>query len=512
MKTRESLPENQINPPNELVNSLKNQLVCKQETIDRMSTQIKNLHAVIDGFKREKFAPKSEAIHPGQGTLFNEPEVLVTDKKSHEELSPVKGYKKRKARKKTLSDTIPREQKIIDLTPDQKICSCGCEMKKIGEDVSEKVEYIPQKVKVIQNIRPKYSCPKCKEKIVQEPAPKAIIQKSFASESLLAAIITAKYCDGLPLYRQESIWKRAGIELKRARMAHWMIKTAKELMPLYNLIKEHTFSWNVVHIDETVVQVLKEEGRSAASKSYAWIAARADEKPSVYFEYHPSRSGKIAAEILDAYSGYVLTDGYRAYDVAMADRYKKHCGCWDHCRREFFKAYEAAKKDPSSLAAYALHYIRILYLIERREKESSSSRRKIARSLYSKAVLDRLKSWMLRNIDKVPKTSNTGKALHYMYGQWDKLTRFLESGDVPISNERAENSIRPFVIGRKAWLFSDTVDGADASMCLYTIVETAKANGHEPFHYYTRILTKIPYCKTIEDYEALLPWNLNPEN
>ena len=200
-------------------------------------------------------------------------------------------------------------------------------MKKVGEDLSEKIEVIPQQIKVIQNIRPKYSCPKCKEKFVQSPANKAVISKSFASESLLAHIIIAKYVDGLPLYRQETIWKRSGIDLSRATMSHWMIKVSKELMPLANLIKEHTFSWKVVHIDETVVQVLKEQGKKPTSKSYAWVAARNDEKPSVYFEYHPSRSGKIASELLNEYPGYVVTDGYAAYDSAMTNRYHFHCGC-----------------------------------------------------------------------------------------------------------------------------------------------------------------------------------------
>ena len=506
MRVKVNTSQLEIDKLRKQIASLQQKILIKDDKIASQHEKIKSLSSILDQYKKHRFGSKSEAIHPGQGTLFNEPEASIEDQKTNAEIQ-VSGYKKKKSRKKTLSDSLPREKNVIDVSPEDKLCSCGCEMKKVGEDLSEKVEVIPRQIKIVQNIRPKYSCPKCKGKFAQSPAPKSIIPKSFSSESLLAHIITAKYVDGLPLYRQETIWTRAGIDLSRATMAHWVIKVAKELMPLANLIKEHTFAWKVVHLDETVVQVLKEKDRKPTSKSYAWVAARNDNKPSVYFEYHSSRSGKIASQLLDEYSGYVVTDGYAGYNSAMTNKYEFHCGCWDHCRREFFKAFKAVKEEPSSLAAYALHYIRILYGVERREKQSSAQRRYRARQLYSRGVLDHLYKWMIRNIDKVPKSSDTGKALHYMFNQWHKLINYLKDGNIPLSNERAENAIRPFVVGRKAWLFSDTPAGADASMCLYSIIETCKANGHEPFAYLSQILRQIPHCSSLEDYETLLPWN-----
>jgi len=467
------------------------------------------LGKMLDEYRKAKYKSKSEEFIE-QSPLFNEAEAAASDAAKLEEEIKVKEHTKRKGGRKPIPERYPRTRKEYDLSDSEKTCDCGHQMKKIGEEISEKIEIIPAKVEVIQHARFKYGCTACKSKIKIAKGPIHPIPKSFASPSFLANIATSKYVDGLPLHRQEAILKRMDLEIKRGTLARWMIELGKMLQPLVNLIIEHILSSKVVNADETKVQVLKEKGRAAKLLSYMWVMVRAnDDRPAVYFEYAPSRSAKVIAKILQDYQGYLVTDDYEAYNSFMQTNPHKHCACWDHARRYFFKAYEAADKSEDSFAAYALNLIRALYLVERKYKDKGKKQLFIARNLYSFSILASLRTWMDRIYSTVPPKSPLGKGLHYASENWSKLNRYLEDPDIPISNERAENAIRPFVIGRKAWLFSDTPAGADASANIYSLVESTKVSGLDPFDYLGIVIAQLPYCSTVEHYERLLPWNLS---
>jgi len=318
------------------------------------------------------------------------------------------------------------------------------------------------------------------------------------------------------LYRLESILARYGGQLNRSTMANWMIALAKQLQPLINLLREHQNNSHLIQIDETRVKVLKELGKSATSNKYMWVTLGGPPKqPSVLFEYDPSRSQTVPLRLLDGFEGWLQSDGYVVYDLASKKNNLLQLGCWDHARRKFKEAQAAqptAKKNAKpSKADMALNIINKLYRVERQNKESSIEKKYQQRQKLSIPLLNSLKVFLENNQHKVPKDSLTGSAMTYLKNQWSKLITYCSDGRLPISNIRAENAIRPFVIGRKAWLFSDTPAGARASATHYSLIETAKLNGLEPYAYLKQILTALPYAETVEDIEALLPWNIQKQ-
>lgn len=384
-------------------------------------------------------------------------------------------------------------------------------MKPIGDVTSEQLDIIPAVVQVLRHIRKKYACPCCKNRIRTAKMPKQMIPGGLPSSSLLAHIAVCKYADGLPLYRQENILKRAGLDLNRGSMSSWMIRVGESLQPLINLMRDDLLDSKIVHVDETTVQVLKEKGRKPQDKSYVWVQASGNgDPPIVLFDYDPSRSAKVAKNLLNGFAGNLMTDGYKVYDLVDNENPRiNHCSCWDHARRKFHDVIKGRKKDAApGLADEALWYIGRLYEVDRKEKNSSSTRRLLARNLYSKSILDHLHVWLIKVIDTVPPKSKLGDALNYLYNRWDKLCRFMDDGDIPLSNAKAENAIRPFVIGRKAWLFSDTPGGAEASCSIYSLIESAKANGLDPYQYLSLVIAKLPNMDSIEDYESLLPYRV----
>ena len=342
--------------------------------------------------------------------------------------------------------------------------------------------------------------------------PKHPIARAMGSISLMCFVIIAKYADGLPLYRQESILSRYGGEISRATLANWVIALAKQLQPLINLLREHQHSGTLIQADETRVQVLKEPGRSATSDKYMWVTLGGPPgEKSILFEYDPSRSQEVPLRLLDGFTGYLQADGYVGYNAVCRKNGIIQLGCWDHARRKFKDAQPKAKKGKNntpSKADKALSYINKLYMIERQIKTLSADGKYQQRQEKSIPVLNSLKDYLEKNQHKVPKNSLTGQAMTYLSNQWEKLIVYCTNGELSISNILAENAIRPFVIGRKAWLFSDTPAGAHASAIHYSLIETAKANGLEPYEYLNQVLTALPYADTVEKVEALLPWNI----
>ncbi len=342
--------------------------------------------------------------------------------------------------------------------------------------------------------------------------PKHPLVRSMGSINLIAHVIISKYADGLPLYRMEGILSRYGGDISRATQANRVIKLAHQLQPLINLMREQQVSGDIIQMDETLLKVLKEPGLKATSDKYMWVSRGGPPgQTSVLFEYDPSRKKKVSLRLLEDFSGYLQTDGYSGYNAVCIKNNATSAGCWEHARRKFREAQSTQPRDKKTQkpgkADMALAQINKLYRIEQTIKEVSVDEKLKVRQKESIPVLEKPGGWIDRNLDKVPKDSLTGKALTYVNNQWDKLVVYCEDGRLNISNVLAENAIRPFVVGRKAWLFSDTLKGAYASSVHYSLIETAKANHLEPYAYLVHVLNELPYADTVEKIEALLPWN-----
>lgn len=361
---------------------------------------------------------------------------------------------------------------------------------------------------MLRHVRIKYACRACEEGVQIAAMPPQPLPKSNASPGLLAYIATAKYQDALPLYRQEQVFKRLGLELPRNTLARWMVDMGTLLAPLTERMRVHLHGAELIHMDETTVQVNIEPGRSASSTSYMWVQRGGPPGGEVVlFDYDPSRSGQVPRRLLDGYGGILLTDGYEGYAQVVRDNTLTHAGCWAHARRKFVEAQKAQPKGKTGKADRALSTIAKLYRIEREAQGLPSAERQQHRVRYSQPVIDDLRQWLERSIEQVPPKSAIGKAVHYLNSQWHRLTRFLDDGRIPLHNNPAENAIRPFVVGRKNWLFSQTPRGAHASAAIYSVIETAKINGLEPYAYLLAVLKNLPAAGTDEAIDRLLPWH-----
>jgi len=333
----------------------------------------------------------------------------------------------------------------------------------------------------------------------------------MASPGLLAHITVSKYQDALPLYRQETILRRIGVDIPRATLANWMIRSGILVQPLINLLRDRLLDYDIIQMDETPVQVLKELGKRAQSKSYIWVQRGGPPaQPVVLYDYDPGRGAGVPKRLLEGFQGYLQTDGYDAYNAVVAVNGLAHVGCMAHARRKFNDAVKAQGTNKKRGKAHrGLALIRKLYRVEKqaRKQKLTADERYAWRQQHAQAVLEELRSWLHEALPQVPPTSVTGKALNYLHNEWSKLIRYLDDGRLEIDNNATENTIRPFVLGRKNWLFSTSVKGVKASANLYSLIETAKANGLEPYAYLRHVFTELPKAETVEAIEALLPGN-----
>jgi transposase len=418
--------------------------------------------------------------------------------------------RKRRGKRKPLPDHLPRIRKMIDLSDEEKVCQQHkVELEMIGEEIVEKLVVEPARAYVTQIVSVKYKCPCCDAGIFEaarEPDP---IPKSFASAGLLALIATQKYSDALPLFRQEHIFARAGIDLNRTTMARWMLKMGELAKPLLNLMHEDLLASPVLHMDETTVQVLGEPERPAETQSYMWCMARQGPEPIIYFQYYPTRSTAAALDLLQDYKGTLVCDGYKVYDSAGRKLQFTVAACMAHIRRKFWQAEKTAKKEAKKgtriMASEALAYIKRLYAIEEKFKDQPPDIILSSRKEYSIPILDEFYNWLKRMETSMLPSSPTGKAVRYALEQWPKALVFASDGKVPMDNNYLESHIRPFVIGRNNWIFSQSTAGAHASAALYSLVETTKANGTDPFDYLSLIFKELPRSLTMEKLETLLP-------
>jgi transposase len=487
-----------------------------EKEVDFLIEQIRLLRAQMYGKRSEKIVSE---YRDAEVPLFDMPEPEDVPGKE----ITVSSHTRKKRGRRPLPEDLPRVERVHDISEEEKVCACGEKLVRIGEEVSEKLDIVPARIQVIRDIRPKYACRKCEGMESDAPAVRiappapAILPKSIATPGLLAHILTAKFVDHMPFYRQEKQFERLGIELSRRNMCKWAIKVASACQPLLNLCKEEILEGYCINIDETVVQVLDEPGRDARTRSYMWIFQRGDpERPVLIYEYHPTRSGDVASRFLEDYRGYVQTDGYAGYDFLDMKSGVSHIGCWAHVRRKFHDIVKASgsNRKKAGSADAALGYIRKLYHLESVARKSMLGPEEIQRMREEQArpILSKFHDWLQKRSCHVPPKGLLGKAISYTLNQWDRLIGYVEDGRLSIDNNSAENAIRPFVIGRKNWLFAGTPEGAKASALLYSLIETAKANGLEPYSYLRHIFEKLPLSEKLADYEALLPWNLDPKN
>lgn len=510
--------------------TLLNRIAELEAQLAKKDEKILYLEAQFRLAQQKQFGQSAEGFD-AQGDLFDEVEELFESVERIEQVETQDiSYSRNKPKRKSLPKDLPREQIVHDIPESEKQCDCcGGELHKMGEDVSEKLDFIPAQVKVIEHIRPKYACRECEKTgtnnhIKQVRIPATPINKGIATSSLLSQIITSKYQYALPLHRQEAMFKQYGIELSRQTMSDWVLKSATLFEPLLQRFKQELLKQPVVHADETTVNVVN----SDKVKSYMWLYCTGTDSPVainkaknqlktnkenqgsipniVLYDYHNSRAASCVVNYLEGNSGYLQVDGYQAYAQTQATL----VGCWAHARRKFIETKQIqgnkAKAKKAGKADVVLSLIQKLYGIESKLKDKTADEKHEIRQQQAKPIIDKLHKWLEQNQPRLIGKTKLSEAVNYLVNQWQKLIVYLDDGQLNIDNNRAERAIKPFVIGRKNWMFSQTANGANASSALYSVIETAKANGLIPFDYIMKCLDEL--CQAEPDLESLLPWNI----
>ena len=492
-----------------------------QTEITTLKEEMALMQSQLDWLKKQMFGRKTEqssVIFEGGEQLSLMPDEKVVSEKDHEETITVPEHKRKKKRtfEEVMAD-LPVEKVIHDL--EDKTCDkCGAEMIEIGKEERDELVYTPAKFHIRRHIIKVYKCTKCgsaPEKdaeledieachIVKAYCPKPMIPGSYCSPELLAHIIYEKYGKAVPLHRQEKDLASKKIPLLKATMSNWVLTAAEQwCLPVVRKMTEQLLSSEVIHADETVIQVLHEEGRKATSESRMWVYCngRINDQSIVIFDYKPTRKGANAAEFLKGWSGYLVRDQFSGYHVL---KNVKHCGCWAHMRRRFVEAIPSNKKlHSTSVAVQAVERIKRIYHEEGLLKDCSADERYKERQKIIKPLIDEFFAWL----EPLPVSGKNklAEAIGYAKNEKAYLYTFLENGNVPIDNNRAENAIRPFAVGRKNRLFSNTARGAECSAALYSIVSTAQANGLDAEKYLTELFRQS--AGTI-----IMPWEEEKEN
>lgn len=464
-------------------------------------------------FEDEEFTPSEEEIAE-----------TVTGEGPYKEVK-VREYIRRKCGRKPIDDATPTKQIYHDIPEEEKLCACGCKLKKVGENSTKRLRIIPAKMYAIEDIYPKYACPACegsgdedKPVFRQAPAVKYLIPKSIATSELLAYTMTNKFCEHLPFYRQEKAFERRCITVTRADMSNWQEQIYKRLKPMDKLIMNHIKSGNTMNMDETTVKVLKYKNQSendSRKKSYIWlgIGGPKDNKAVIY-RYYESRHHKYIKPFINGFKGYLQTDEYPGYETAInehallyPDDKIIHVACLAHVRRKFF---DASLNGKTPGASKAVKYIQQIYRLEEEliamnlsPEELVSKRKEII-----KPVFDEFHEWLLEMKPKVPPTLMFGRAINYALSAWNHLLNYLDCPELFVDNSISERSIKPFVIGRKNWLFSGSETGAESSCFLFTLIENAKLYKLDPYEYLRCVFDQAPFCESEKDFEKLLPWNI----
>ena len=407
-----------------------------------------------------------------------------------------------------------------DLSEADKRCGCGACRERIAEERSEQYDIVPPRFQVLEHVRYTYACPNCDQGMVTAPKAPDPLPRSQVSPGLLAWVGAGKFVDGLPLHRQARILEqRFGVGFTRTTLSNWVIMAAQRLLvPFIKAMEPHLLSRDYLHVDETTLQVLDEPERYAWQKSYLWVRATGagTGPPILLVDYSPTRAGSVATGLLDGFAGYLHVDGYSGYNEIAARDTVVVLGCWAHARRKFDAVIKSAGRlsREGALARQALAHIQQLYRIEKAHKDRPPEIKRVRRQTESRTVLDQLRQWLDEHLESAARSGGAlAKACGYLANQWPRLVSFVEDGRLQLDNNRAERHIRPIAVGRKTWLFCQSQAGAHATAAWYSVVETAKANGWEPYHYLRWLFTELP--KRLDEgrpLDPLFPWNTTPAN
>ena len=500
-------------------------LQAQQSYISDLERQVQWLTERLTVARHKQFGTSSEhtseEVMEQMSLLFDEPEatVAIEEQSVSQSVSEVEVRPHKRRKSGSVKDIVADDVEVVTvehgLTEEERTCpACGEVMAPMGREIRNELKLIPAKAVLYQHVYYTYACRNCEKNetetpVVKTPREPVVIPGSYASAEAIAQIMTQKYVMAVPLYRQEQELHRAGVMLSRQTMSNWLVRSAHDwLKPVYSELHAQLVKHDLLHADETPVQVLREPGRKADADSYMWLyrTGNGAEHPIVLYDYQPGRGGEYPKVFLAGFQGYLQTDGFASYNhVAGAT----HVGCWAHLRRKFHDATKAVPKGKRSpTAEQGLAYCTRLFHLEAQLKDLSPDERQKKRLEQEKPVLDAMLAWA--NTRNAGPKSKLGEALTYLKNQWERLNNYLLDARLELSNNRAERSMKPFVVGRKNWMFANTPKGAESSAIIYSLIETAKENGLDPYRYLCWVLEQAPKVSQ-DDADAEWAKELVPE-